>query len=51
MNGIRGEVWLNILNEHVRDELDLTGKSSFAGTDALNDEVNSLALRECKNMV
>jgi len=48
MNGIRGEC-VNILNEHVRDELDLTGIGRLLALTP-NDEVNSLALRECKNM-
>tara|TARA_A100001391_G_scaffold178598_2_gene143112 strand:+ start:2008 stop:3921 length:1914 start_codon:yes stop_codon:yes gene_type:complete len=47
MAGIRAEC-ANILNEHVRDELDLTGISRFMALTP-NDEVNSLALRECRH--
>ncbi|TWT73947.1 cation:proton antiporter [Allorhodopirellula solitaria] len=46
MAGIRAEC-ANILNEHVRDDLDLTGISRFMAVTP-NDEVNSLALRECR---
>lgn len=46
MEGIGAEC-VNILNEHVREELDLTGIGSFLAMTP-NDEVNSLALRECK---
>ncbi len=47
MAGIRAEC-ANILNEHVRADLDLTGISRFMAVTP-NDEVNSLALRECRN--
>lgn len=48
MEGIRAEC-VNILNEHVRDELDLAGIGRFLAMTP-NDEVNSLALRECKTL-
>ncbi|EMI56333.1 transporter, monovalent cation:proton antiporter-2 family protein [Rhodopirellula sallentina SM41] len=48
MNGLRAEC-VNILNEHVRDELDLAGIGRFLALTP-NDEVNSLALRECKHL-
>lgn len=48
MNGLRAEC-ANILNEHVRDELDLAGIGRFMAMTP-NDEVNSLALRECKEL-
>lgn len=47
MAGVRAEC-ANILNEHVRDEMDLTGINRFMAVTP-NDEVNSLALRECRN--
>ncbi len=47
MAGIRAEC-SNILNEYVRDEMDLTGISRFMAVTP-NDEVNSLALRECRH--
>jgi CPA1 family monovalent cation:H+ antiporter len=48
MDGIRAEC-ANILNEHVREDLDLTGIGRFLALTP-NDEVNSLALRECKHL-
>ncbi|MCM2371232.1 cation:proton antiporter [Aporhodopirellula aestuarii] len=48
MDGIRAEC-VNILNEHVREELDLAGIGRFLALTP-NDEVNSLALRECKHL-
>ncbi|MFG0291145.1 MAG: cation:proton antiporter [Rhodopirellula sp. JB044] len=48
MNGLRAEC-ANILNEHVREELDLGGIGRFLALTP-NDEVNSLALRECKHL-
>lgn len=48
MDGVRAEC-LNILNEHVRDELDLAGIGRFMAMTP-NDEVNSMALRECKTL-
>lgn len=47
MAGLRAEC-ANILNEYVRDEMDLTGISRFMAVTP-NDEVNSLALRECRH--
>jgi len=46
MDGLRGEC-ANILNEHAREDLDLTGLGRFLAMTP-NDEVNSLALRECR---
>lgn len=48
MSGLRAEC-ANILNEHVRDELDLSGIGRFMAVTP-NDEVNTLAMRECKNL-
>lgn len=48
MDGVRAEC-VNILNEHVREELDLAGIGRFLAMTP-NDEVNSLALRECKTL-
>ncbi len=48
MDGIRAEC-ANILNEHVREDLDLAGIGRFLALTP-NDEVNSLALRECKHL-
>ncbi|SMP42126.1 sodium/proton antiporter, CPA1 family [Neorhodopirellula lusitana] len=48
MDGIPAEC-VNILNEHVREELDLAGIGRFVAMTP-NDEVNSLALRECKTL-
>ena len=39
----------NILNEHLRDELTLTGIGKMLAMTP-NDEVNSLALRECRTL-
>ena len=39
----------NILNEHLRDELTLTGIGQMMAMTP-NDEVNSLAVRECRTM-
>lgn len=48
MEGVRADC-VNILNEHVREELDLAGIGRFMAMTP-NDEVNSLALRECKTL-
>lgn len=42
-------VCANILNEHVREELDLAGIGQMMAM-TQNDEVNSLAVRECRTM-
>ncbi|MGI9473256.1 MAG: cation:proton antiporter [Rubripirellula sp.] len=42
-------VCANILNEHVREELELTGIGKMMAMTP-NDEVNSLAVRECRTM-
>ena len=44
--GLEG-VCANILNEHVRDELPLSGIGNMMAM-TLNDEVNALAVRECR---
>ncbi|KLU05061.1 Sodium/hydrogen exchanger family protein [Rhodopirellula islandica] len=46
--GLRGEC-ANILNEHAREDLDLSGIGRLLAMTP-NDEVNSLALRECRAM-
>ncbi|MFG0263530.1 MAG: cation:proton antiporter, partial [Rhodopirellula sp. JB055] len=48
MAGLRGEC-ANILNEHAREDLDLSGIGRLLAMTP-NDEVNSLALRECRTM-
>lgn len=48
MDGLRGEC-VNILNEHAREDLDLTGLGRFLAMTP-NDEVNSLALKECRHL-
>ncbi|TWU00817.1 cation:proton antiporter [Stieleria varia] len=42
-------VCANILNEHVREDLDLTGIGQLMAL-TQNDEVNSLATRECRHL-
>ncbi|GAA4466210.1 cation:proton antiporter [Novipirellula rosea] len=46
--GLRAEC-MNILNEHARQDLSLAGMGCFLAMTP-NDEVNSLALRECRGM-
>ena len=48
MAGLRGEC-ANILNEHAREDLDLAGIGRLLAMTP-NDEVNSLALRECRTL-
>jgi CPA1 family monovalent cation:H+ antiporter len=48
MAGLRGEC-ANILNEYAREDLDLSGIGRLLAMTP-NDEVNSLALRECRTM-
>ncbi len=48
IDGLEG-VCANILNEHAREDLPLTGIGCMLAMTA-NDEVNSLAVRECRTM-
>ncbi|PHQ35883.1 cation:proton antiporter [Rhodopirellula bahusiensis] len=48
MAGLRGEC-ANILNEHAREDLEMSGIGRLLAMTP-NDEVNSLALRECRAM-
>ena len=48
MDGLQANC-VNILNEHVREDLNLAGIGRLLAMTA-NDEVNSLALRECRTL-